>query len=88
MQCIGNKYLLISGLYFQKKQFEFLAKNTFRMSEVKRETLCQIRDFIRGCININPFKRPTSKDLLQHNIFNGETDFKDIKNDIWIVRCE
>lgn len=58
------------------------------MSEVRRDTLCQIRDFIRGCLNINPTKRPSIKDLLEHNIFKGEKHFKDIKNDAWIVRCE
>lgn len=58
------------------------------MSEVRRDTLCEIRDFIRGCININPRKRPSIKDLMEHKIFKGGKDFKHIKNDAWIVRCE
>lgn len=58
------------------------------MSEVRRDTLCQIRDFIRGCININPLKRPSITDLMQHKVFKGDKDFKEIKNDAWIVKCE
>lgn len=73
---------------FQKEQFESLVKSAFPKSTVKTKTLCEMRDFIRGCINLNPQKRPTADDLLEHKIFSGIKDFRGNKYDAWLKRCK
>lgn len=75
-------------IYIFRRSFETLVKKAFWKSKVKRKTLCDLRDFIRGCLNLNPERRPAADELLEHMIFGGMKDFRGMKYDAWLKRCK
>lgn len=72
----------------EKKQLKKFLKASFLKSDVGSKTFEDIRNFIIGCIMINPRNRPTVETLLKHRLFQGYAVFKVKKNDIWQVKAQ
>ena len=63
-------------------------KATFPKAKVSSEIIKNVRDFVSGCIRLNPKDRPTIDEVLEHKIFGGPKLFPRKKNDIWKEKGE
>lgn len=70
------------------KKFKDLVKEMYPNSRSKGQTIEILRDFVRGCISLNPNDRPNINEVLQHKIFGGANVFRKKKNDVWIKKSE
>lgn len=83
-----NAAELIICQTFQIKKFKDLVKKTFPNAEVKEQTVEIMRNFVRGCISLNPKNRPSIDEVLTHKLFGGRNLFLKKKNDVWIYKGE
>lgn len=83
---IDTMYPVIFGILRKKKLKKFV-NATFLKSDVGSKTFENIRNFIIGCIMINPQNRPTVETLLKHRLFRGSEGFKIKNKDIWQVKA-
>lgn len=75
-------------LYFQKKNFVKFMKDTFPACKINNQTVDDVLDFITGCLNIVPGKRPTVQELQDHKIFGGTWQDTNGQVDIWKNKSE
>lgn len=47
-----------------------------------------VLNFVTGCLNIVPGKRPTAQKLLDHKLFGGIWQYTDSQVDIWTNKGE
>lgn len=88
IQCSRVYNFLIICQIFQIKKFKHLVKTAFPHTEMKKQTVENMRDFVRGCISLNPKDRPSIDEVLQHKVFGGPKLFPQKKNDVWINKGE
>ena len=79
---------LISCSCFQMKNFKSLVKKNFEKSKVTNETIQIMRDFVIGCMRLNPQDRPDIDEVLQHRLFGGPDLFLTKANDVWTRKGE
>ena len=67
----------------KKKKFAKLVSRTFRKSKIEQSRLRDLNNLVLGCININPCRRPSMAEILQHRLFGGPNEFMIKENDVW-----
>lgn len=67
----------------KKKNFENAVNKAFWGSNLDKKLINIMRNFIKGCLCLNPRFRPSLDHMIEHKIFRGVRLFQEHKNDIW-----
>lgn len=67
----------------EKRNFKKLMKSAYIYSKISKKKVKYVRNFVHGCLSINPKCRPDVKELSSHVLFGGSESFEHKPEDVW-----